>query len=98
AARPAGGALMPATGRVEGRNRGLKIVWGCGQASVSGTVVRDGTRSRCATIAPTFRCCSLLPHRAAHAEAQRPPGDARGGRRDICEIMLSDPRPPTGDR
>ena len=46
---------------------------GCGPASVSGTVVRDGTRSRCVAYASTCRACSLLPHPAAHTESQRHP-------------------------
>ena len=46
-------------------------LWGCAPASVSGTVVRDGARSRCVANASTFRVRSLLPHPAAHTESQR---------------------------
>ncbi len=44
---------------------------GCAPASVSGTVVRDGARSRCVADASTCQGRSLLPHPAAHTESQR---------------------------
>ena len=59
------------------------FVRGCAPASVSGTVVRDGARSRCVTGASTCRGCSLVPHPArAHRVAAAPPVTRRAADTD----------------